>query len=127
MYIMAGHTHVFGRKPTFQEREMDRERERKGKRPLKVDTYLSAPDLLVRHLLIRRDTAVPEQPRGQGTMTPKQRQIKLMHKNSTKWALLSVFTLNNAAPRISNICDKTGTDSTDVEKCYTAIGAGQFN
>ncbi|XP_042628052.1 ras-interacting protein 1-like [Cyprinus carpio] len=70
LYIMAGHTHVFGRKPTFQEREMDRERERKGKRPLKVDTYLSAPDLLVRHLLIRRDTAVPEQPRGQALARP---------------------------------------------------------
>ncbi|KAI2655367.1 Ras-interacting protein 1 [Labeo rohita] len=65
LYIMAGHTHVFGRKPTFREREMDRERERKGKRPLKVDTYLSAPDLLARHLLIRRDSAVPDQPRGQ--------------------------------------------------------------
>ncbi|XP_016413337.1 ras-interacting protein 1-like isoform X2 [Sinocyclocheilus rhinocerous] len=70
LYIMAGHTHVFGRKPTFREREMDRERERKGKRPLKVDTYLSAPDLLVRHLLIRRDTAVPEQPRGQALARP---------------------------------------------------------
>ncbi|XP_016145181.1 ras-interacting protein 1-like isoform X2 [Sinocyclocheilus grahami] len=70
LYIMAGHTHVFGRKPTFREREMDRERERKGKRPLKVDTYLSAPDLLVRHLLIRRDAAVPEQPRGQALAHP---------------------------------------------------------
>ncbi|XP_073728114.1 ras-interacting protein 1 [Misgurnus anguillicaudatus] len=70
LYIMAGHTHVFGRKPTFREREMDRERERKGKRPLKVDTFLSAPDLLVRHLLIRRDTAVPEQPRGQALARP---------------------------------------------------------
>uniref|UniRef100_A0A671Q1M3 Ras-interacting protein 1-like n=1 Tax=Sinocyclocheilus anshuiensis TaxID=1608454 RepID=A0A671Q1M3_9TELE len=70
LYIMAGHTHVFGRKPTFREREMDRERERKGKRPLKVDTYLSAPDLLVRHLLIRRDTAIPEQPRGQALAHP---------------------------------------------------------
>ncbi|XP_056331664.1 ras-interacting protein 1 [Danio aesculapii] len=70
LYIMAGHTHVFGRKPTFREREMDREREKKGKRPLKVDTYLSAPDLLARHLLIRRDTAVPEQPRGQALARP---------------------------------------------------------
>ncbi|KAG1947831.1 unconventional myosin-Vc [Pimephales promelas] len=70
LYIMTGHTHVFGRKPTFREREMDRERERKGKRPLKVDTYLSAPDLLARHLLIRRDTAVPEQPRGQALARP---------------------------------------------------------
>ncbi len=74
LYIMAGHTHVFGRKPTFREREMDRERERKGKRPLKVDTYLSAPGLLARHLLIRRDTAVPDQPRGQGTLTPNQQK-----------------------------------------------------
>lgn len=63
---MAGHTHVFGRKPTFREREKDRERERKGKRPLRVDTFLSAPDLLARHLLIRRDSAVPEEHRGQG-------------------------------------------------------------
>ncbi|XP_051720417.1 ras-interacting protein 1 [Ctenopharyngodon idella] len=70
LYIMTGHTHVFGRKPTFREREMDRERERKGKRPLKVDTYLSAPDLLARHLLIRRDSAVPEQPRGQALARP---------------------------------------------------------
>lgn len=64
---MAGYTHVFGRKPTFREREKDRERERKGKRPLRVDTFLSAPDLLTRHLLVRRDAAVPDQPRGQGT------------------------------------------------------------
>ncbi|KAA0703132.1 Ras-interacting protein 1 [Triplophysa tibetana] len=70
LYIMAGHTHVFGRKPTFREREMDRERERKGKRPLKVDTFLSAPDLLVRHLMIRRDAAVPGQPRGQALVRP---------------------------------------------------------
>lgn len=63
---MTGHTHVFGRKPTLREREKDRERERKGKRPLKVDTFLSAPDLLVRHLLVRRDSAIPEHPRGQG-------------------------------------------------------------
>lgn len=51
----------------MREREKDRERERKGKRPLKVDTFLSAPDLLARHLLIRRDSAVPETPTGQGT------------------------------------------------------------
>ncbi|TRY84963.1 hypothetical protein DNTS_019032 [Danionella cerebrum] len=70
LYIMVGHTHVFGRRPTFREREMDRERERKGKRLLKVDTYLSAPDLLARHLLIRRDSAVPEQPRGQALVRP---------------------------------------------------------
>lgn len=61
---MVGHTHVFGRKPTMRER--DRERERKGKRPLKVETFLSAPDLLTRHLLVRRDSAVPETPTGQG-------------------------------------------------------------
>lgn len=67
LYIMAGLTHVFGRKPTMREREKDRERERKGKRPLKVDTFLSAPDLLARHLLVRRDSAVPETPTGQGT------------------------------------------------------------
>ncbi|XP_042278827.1 ras-interacting protein 1 [Thunnus albacares] len=70
LYIMAGHTHVFGRKPTMREREKDRERERKGKRPLKVDTFLSAPDLLARHLLIRRDSAVPETPTGQALMRP---------------------------------------------------------
>ncbi|KAM4581333.1 ras-interacting protein 1 isoform 2-T2 [Odontesthes bonariensis] len=70
LYIMAGHTHVFGRKPTIREREKDRERERKGKRPLKVDTFLSAPDLLARHLLIRRDAAVPETPSGQALMRP---------------------------------------------------------
>ncbi|KAK3551126.1 hypothetical protein QTP70_014000, partial [Hemibagrus guttatus] len=70
LYIMAGHTHVFGRKPTFREREKDRERERKGKRPLRVDTFLSAPDLLVRHLLVRRDSAVPEQPCGQALLRP---------------------------------------------------------
>ncbi len=69
MYIMVGHTHVFGRKPTMREREKDRERERKGKRPLKVETFLSAPDLLARHLLVRRDSAVPETPAGQGTKT----------------------------------------------------------
>ncbi|GAA6097503.1 ras-interacting protein 1 isoform X1 [Tachysurus ichikawai] len=70
LYIMAGHTHVFGRKPTFREREKDRERERKGKRPLRVDTFLSAPDLLVRHLLVRRDSAVPEQPCGEALLRP---------------------------------------------------------
>lgn len=78
LYIMAGHTHVFGRKPTFREREKDRERERKGKRPLRVDTFLSAPDLLVRHLLIRRDSAIPEQARGQGSSV-------LALKNTTKY------------------------------------------
>lgn len=51
----------------MRDREKDRERERKGKRPLKVETFLSAPDLLVRHLLVRRDSAVPETPSGQGT------------------------------------------------------------
>lgn len=66
LYIMVGHTHVFGRKPTMREREKDRERERKGKRPLKVETFLSAPDLLTRHLLVRRDSAVPGTPTGQG-------------------------------------------------------------
>lgn len=66
---MAGHTHVFGRKATVREREKDRERERKGKRPLKVDTFLSAPDLLARHLIVRRDSAVPATPTGQGTVT----------------------------------------------------------
>uniref|UniRef100_G3P8G5 Ras interacting protein 1 n=2 Tax=Gasterosteus aculeatus aculeatus TaxID=481459 RepID=G3P8G5_GASAC len=65
LYIMAGHTHVFGRKSTMREREKDKERERKGKRPLKVDTFLSAPDLLARHLLVRRDSAVPETPTRQ--------------------------------------------------------------
>ncbi|CAJ1062453.1 ras-interacting protein 1-like [Xyrichtys novacula] len=70
LYIMAGHTHVFGRKPTIREKEKDRERERKGKRPLKVDTFLSAPDLLARHLLVRRDSAVPETPAGQALMRP---------------------------------------------------------
>lgn len=74
MYIMTGHTHVFGRKPTINEREKDRERERKGKKPLKVDTFLSAPDLLVRHLLVRRDAAVPETPAGQGTETPQSEE-----------------------------------------------------
>lgn len=66
---MTGHMHVFGRKPTIREKEKDKERERKGKRPLKVDTFLSAPDLLARHLLVRRDSAVPETPTGQGTTT----------------------------------------------------------
>ncbi|XP_027867061.1 ras-interacting protein 1 isoform X2 [Xiphophorus couchianus] len=70
LYIMAGFTHVFGRKPTVKEREKDRERERKGKRPLKVDTFLSAPDILVRHLLVRRDAAVPETPKGHALMRP---------------------------------------------------------
>lgn len=60
---------MFGRKATMREREKDRERERKGKRPLKVDTFLSAPDLLARHLLVRRDSAVPETPARQGTKT----------------------------------------------------------
>lgn len=50
----------------MREREKDRERERKGKRPLKVETFLSAPDLLTRHLLVRRDSAVPGTPTGQG-------------------------------------------------------------
>lgn len=63
---MAGQTHVFGRKATMREREKDKERERKGKKPLKVDTFLSAPDLLARHLLVRRDSAVPETPAGRG-------------------------------------------------------------
>ncbi|XP_075897066.1 ras-interacting protein 1 isoform X2 [Nelusetta ayraudi] len=70
LYIMVGHTHVFGRKPTMREKEKDRERERKGKRPLKVETFLSAPDLLARHLLVRRDSAVPEMPAGQALMRP---------------------------------------------------------
>ncbi|CAL9705591.1 unnamed protein product [Knipowitschia caucasica] len=70
LYIMTGHMHVFGRKPTLKEREKDREREKKGKRPLKVETFLSAPDLLARHLLIRRDSAVPESPSGQALMRP---------------------------------------------------------
>lgn len=70
LYIMTGHMHVFGRKPTMKEREKDREREKKGKRPLKVDTFLSAPDLLARHLLIRRDSAVPDTPSGQALMRP---------------------------------------------------------
>lgn len=77
---MASHTHVFGRKPTFREREKDRERERKGKRALRVDTFLSAPDLLVRHLLVRRDTAVPEQPFGQG-ITAVPDLINTYHKS----------------------------------------------
>lgn len=51
----------------MRERENDKERERKGKRPLKVDTFLSAPDLLARHFLVRRDSAVPETHTGQGT------------------------------------------------------------
>ncbi|XP_077431718.1 ras-interacting protein 1 [Vanacampus margaritifer] len=70
LYIMAGHTHVFGRKPTMREREKDKERERKGKKPLKVDTFLSAPDLLARHLLVRRDSAVPETPAGRALVRP---------------------------------------------------------
>uniref|UniRef100_A0A4W5NIF4 Ras interacting protein 1 n=1 Tax=Hucho hucho TaxID=62062 RepID=A0A4W5NIF4_9TELE len=70
LYIMAGHTHVFGGKPTMREREKDRERERKGKRPLKVETFLSAPDMLARHLLVRRDSAVPDAPSGQALMRP---------------------------------------------------------
>lgn len=70
LYIMAGHTHMFGRKPTMREREKDRERERKGKRPLKVDTFLSAPDILARHLLVRRDSAVPESSTRQALMRP---------------------------------------------------------
>lgn len=53
----------------MREREKDRERERKGKRPLKVDTFLSAPDLLARHLLVRRDSVVPGTPTGQGNKT----------------------------------------------------------
>lgn len=53
----------------MKERDKDRERERKGKRPLKVDTFLSAPDLLARHLLVRRDSAVPATPNGQGNKT----------------------------------------------------------
>ncbi|KAJ8392866.1 hypothetical protein AAFF_G00070700 [Aldrovandia affinis] len=61
LYIMSGHTHVFGRKPTPREREKDRERERKGRKLLKVDTFLSAPDLLSRHLMVRRDTALAGQ------------------------------------------------------------------
>ncbi|KAJ8287824.1 hypothetical protein COCON_G00004830 [Conger conger] len=61
LYIMTGHTHVFGRKPLPRDREKDRERERKGRKQLKVDTFLSAPDLLIRHLLVRRDAALPGQ------------------------------------------------------------------
>ncbi|XP_069039099.1 ras-interacting protein 1 [Lepisosteus oculatus] len=67
LYIMSGHAHVFGRLLGARERAgperdraRDRERERAGKRrkPLKVDTFLSAPDLLPRHLLVRRDSAL---------------------------------------------------------------------
>ncbi|KAJ3597843.1 hypothetical protein NHX12_001359 [Muraenolepis orangiensis] len=57
-------------KPTLKEREKDRERDRKGKRPLKLDTFLSAPDVLARHLLVRRDSAVPGTPSGQALMRP---------------------------------------------------------
>ncbi|KAG9344919.1 hypothetical protein JZ751_009459 [Albula glossodonta] len=67
LYIMSGHTHVFGRKPTAREREKEKERERKGRRLLKVDTFLSAPDLLPRHLLVRRDDALPNQDSRRGT------------------------------------------------------------
>ncbi|XP_077576216.1 ras-interacting protein 1 [Stigmatopora nigra] len=70
LYIMAAQTHVFGRKLTMREREKDKERERKGKKPLKVDTFLSAPDLLARHLLVRRDSAVPETPTGRALIRP---------------------------------------------------------
>jgi hypothetical protein len=55
----------------MREREKDRERERKGKRPLKVETFLSAPDMLARHLLVRRDSAVPNAPPGQGRPGPQ--------------------------------------------------------
>ncbi|XP_018591159.2 ras-interacting protein 1 [Scleropages formosus] len=70
LYIMSGHMHVFGRKPTFREREKDRERERKGTKPLKVDTFLTAPDLLSRHLLVRRDSALPGQPDKKALVRP---------------------------------------------------------
>ncbi|XP_058874393.1 ras-interacting protein 1-like [Acipenser ruthenus] len=62
LYVMAGHTHIFGRTLTPAEREKERgsEREREGKRrdKLRVDTFLSAPDILPRHLLVRRDSAL---------------------------------------------------------------------
>ncbi|KAI1885823.1 hypothetical protein AGOR_G00207750 [Albula goreensis] len=70
LYIMSGHTHVFGRKPTAREREKERERERKGRRLLKVDTFLSAPDLLSRHLLVRRDDALPNQDSRRALVRP---------------------------------------------------------
>lgn len=76
---MVGHTHVFGRKPTVREREKDREKERKGKRPLKVETFLSAPDLLARHLLVRRDSAVPGTPTGQGNKQIRNLLTSMMH------------------------------------------------
>ncbi|XP_061771351.1 ras-interacting protein 1 [Nerophis ophidion] len=66
LYIMAAHTHVFGRKATLKERE----RERKAKKLLKVDTFLSAPDLLARHLLVRRDSAAPGTRTGRALIRP---------------------------------------------------------
>ncbi|KAK1896241.1 Ras-interacting protein 1 [Dissostichus eleginoides] len=36
----------------------------------KVDTFLSAPDILARHLLVRRDSAVPESSTRQALMRP---------------------------------------------------------
>ncbi|KAK1150373.1 ras-interacting protein 1, partial [Acipenser oxyrinchus oxyrinchus] len=56
LYVMAGHTHIFGRTLTPAERERERERKRRDK--LRVDTFLSAPDILPRHLLVRRDSAL---------------------------------------------------------------------
>lgn len=89
--------HVFGRKPTMTERENDRERERKGKRPPKVDTFLSAPDLLARHLLVRRDSAVPETPTGQGTKnalsTSNNIQNYVILCFHIPWATIEVFDI----------------------------------
>ncbi|XP_023671228.1 ras-interacting protein 1 [Paramormyrops kingsleyae] len=70
LYIMSGHMHVFGRKPAPREREKERELEKKGSRLLKVDTFLSGPDLLPRHLLVRRDSAVPGHSPKQALVRP---------------------------------------------------------
>ncbi|XP_041095393.1 ras-interacting protein 1-like [Polyodon spathula] len=62
LYVMAGHTHIFGRTLTPAERERergsDREKERRRRDKLRVDTFLSAPDILPRHLMVRRDSAL---------------------------------------------------------------------
>ncbi|KAJ8289916.1 hypothetical protein GJAV_G00006720 [Gymnothorax javanicus] len=70
LYIMTGRLHIFGRKPLPKERERERERDRKGRKQLKVDTFLSAPDLLTRHLLVRRDATKLGQDSKQAYVRP---------------------------------------------------------
>ncbi|XP_039597376.1 ras-interacting protein 1 [Polypterus senegalus] len=56
LYIMSRSTHIFGRTMTAAERQKEREgaKNQRKREYLQVDTFLSAPDILPWHLLVRR-------------------------------------------------------------------------